>query len=91
MKFTTTNQVKQIEIQQGKLMQDGVIDKESTSWKRPDNLSKDVRKSRKTFVFQQDGWRQMKTNVDIAVLTYKDRRFNLDRLEAPKGHLMTGT
>ncbi|XP_063991914.1 uncharacterized protein LOC135170228 [Diachasmimorpha longicaudata] len=90
LKFISTERVIQVQIQQGKLEREGNIQSGSETWKRSENLGWDSQKSynRKTFIFERN-WRQA-DDTDFAVFNFNNRTINLDHLEAPINHLITG-
>ncbi|XP_011496806.1 PREDICTED: uncharacterized protein LOC105361355 isoform X2 [Ceratosolen solmsi marchali] len=76
MKLIKRNQIIHIQIQQGKLLPYGGINSSTIEWKEADNYS----------ITDQN----IKEHVDYHTIMWEKRAIDLDDLDAPEGHLLTG-
>lgn len=76
VRFQMKNQVTHIQIQQGKLLPSGAIDKASIQWKEMDDYS----------IFDPN----IVTGKDFHPITWLERTICLDSVESPKDYVVTG-
>lgn len=70
------NQIIHIQIKEGVLKERGIIDSNTAAWKKIDNYT----------IFDPD----VKSGIDYHTIMWEKRAIDLDDLDAPADHLLTG-
>lgn len=76
MRFKKVNQIIHVQIQEGKLLERGKIDPNSVAWKPIDN-----------YTILDTG---VRVGVDYHTIMWEKRAVDLDDLDSPEDHLLTG-